>query len=45
MLAPAARSGDGGAIDGVDGHRGNSQFFRGFDDTRATAALVFHLVA
>jgi len=34
-----------GAIDRVDGDGGQSQLLRGFDDTSAAAALVFHLVA
>ena len=34
-----------GAVDGVDGDGGESQFLRGLDDAGAAAALVFHLVA
>ena len=33
------------AVHGVDGDGGEPQFLRGLDNARATAALVFHLVA
>ena len=33
-----------GAVDGLDGDRGQSELLGGFDDAGAAAALVFHLV-